>query len=162
MVGPPSRPPVYLDLTSVRFRARHQGFSEKGDHTMRKTLASIVAIFVLFPLAAYAQNGKVTLDGVAKAMGAANLKSYELTANGMSYAVGQSEAPGAPWPRFTIKSTKGTVNDKNLISKVEGLVAHPVVGDMPLEITYSTYQDFGGGVMFPRVIEQTAGGFPSL
>ena len=230
---------------------------------MRKILASIVAVFVLFPLAAYAQNGKVTLDGVAKAMGAANLKSYELTANGMSYAVGQSEAPGAPWPRFTVKSTKrtlnyetgsmrdetvqvrvleppraggvyvrgeqtvnfalsgdsawnmqgdtaipapialaerqfqlwatphgvvkaamahkgtvegrtilvsvpgrfklkATVNDKNLISKVEGLVAHPVVGDMPVEITYSTYQDFGGGVMFPRVIEQTAGGFPSL
>jgi glyoxylase-like metal-dependent hydrolase (beta-lactamase superfamily II) len=229
---------------------------------MRKALASIVAVFVLFPLAAYAQNGKVTLDGVAKAMGAANLKSYELTANGMSYAVGQSEAPGAPWPRFHVKSTKrtlnyetgsmrdetvqvrvlepprgggvfvrgdqklnfsvsgnhawntqggadvpapmaladrqfqlwatphgvvkaamankgtvegrtisfavpgrfklkATVNDKNLITKVEGLVANPVVGDMPVEVTYSTYQDFGG-VMFPRVIEQTAGGFPSL
>jgi glyoxylase-like metal-dependent hydrolase (beta-lactamase superfamily II) len=230
---------------------------------MRKTLASIVAILVLCPLAAYAQNGKVTLDGVAKAMGAANLKSYELTANGMSYAVGQSEAPGAPWPRFTIKNTKrtvnyetaslrdetvqqrvleppraggayvrgeqtvnfavsgdhawnttgdaaipapialadrqfqlwatphgivkaamankgtvegrtilvsvpgrfklkATVNDKNLITKVEGLVANPVVGDQPVEVTYSTYQDFGNGVMFPRVIEQTAGGFPSL
>ena len=230
---------------------------------MRKTLASIVAVLVLFPLAAYAQNGKVTLDGVAKAMGAANLKSYELTANGMAYAVGQSEAPGAPWPRFHVKSTKrtvnyetssmrdetvqqrvlepprgggvfvrgeqnlnfvvsgdhawntmgentvpapialpdrqfqlwatphgvvkaamahkgtvegrtisvavpgrfklkATVNDKNLITKVEGLVANQVVGDMPIEITYSTYQDFGGGVMFPRVIEQTAAGFPSL
>ena len=77
---------------------------------MRKTLASIVAVFVLFPLAAYAQNGKVTLDGVAKAMGAANLKSFELTANGMNYAAGQSEAPGAPWPRFAVKSTKRTVN----------------------------------------------------
>ena len=230
---------------------------------MRKTLASIVAIFVLFPLAAYAQNGKVTLDGVAKAMGAANLKSFEMTANGMTYAVGQSEAPGAPWPRFHVKDTKktvnyetaslrdetvqvrvlepprgggvfirgeqrvnaavggdyawntigdtaapapialadrqfqlwatphgvvkaamankgtvegrtisftvpgrfkikATVNDKNLVTKVEGLVAHPVVGDMPVEISYSTYQDFGGGVMFPRIIEQSAGGFPSL
>src|SRR6266849_9071410 len=77
---------------------------------MRKILASIVAILVLCPLAAYAQNGKVTLDGVAKAMGAANLKSYELTANGVSYAVGQSEAPGTPWPRFNLKSTKRTVN----------------------------------------------------
>jgi glyoxylase-like metal-dependent hydrolase (beta-lactamase superfamily II) len=230
---------------------------------MKKTLASIVAVFVLFPLAAYAQNGKVTLDGVAKAMGAANLKSYELTANGMIYAVGQSEAPGAPWPRFHVKDTKrtvnyetgsmrdetvqarvlepprgggafvrgeqrvnasvsgdyawntagetatpapialadrsfqlwatphgvikaamankgtvegrtinvtvpgrfkikATVNDKNLITKVEGLVANPVVGDMPVEINYSTYQDFGNGVMFPRIIEQNAGGFPSL
>jgi glyoxylase-like metal-dependent hydrolase (beta-lactamase superfamily II) len=229
---------------------------------MRKILASIVAIVVCVPLAAHAQNSKVTLDGVAKAMGAGNLKSYELTANGMSYAVGQSEFPGAPWPRFHIKSIKQTVNyetgsmrtetvqvrvlepprgggvfvrgeqtinatvsgdhawntaggtatpvplavaerqfqlwatphgvikaamahkgtvegrtisvavpgrfrlkamvnDKNLISKVEALVANPVVGDLPVEIVYSTYQDFGG-IMFPRVVEQTAGGFPSL
>src|SRR5262249_26897445 len=56
---------------------------------------------------------------------------------------------------------KATVNDKNLVSKFEALVASPVVGDMPVEVTYSTYQDFGG-VMFPRIIEQTAGGFPSL
>jgi glyoxylase-like metal-dependent hydrolase (beta-lactamase superfamily II) len=229
---------------------------------MRKTLALIVAVLVLFPLAAYAQNGKVTLDGVAKAMGAADLKSFELTATGTSYAVGQSEAPGAPWPKFQVKSAKrtvsyetgslrdevvqvrvlapprgggvyvrgdqnvnfavsgdsawntqgetvvpspisladrqfqlwatphgvvkaamankgtiegrtisfavpgrfkikATVNDKNLVTKVEGLVANPVVGDQPVEVTYSNYQDFGG-VMFPKAIEQTAGGFPSL
>src|SRR5688572_22976790 len=79
--------------------------------SMHKTLASIVAVIVLaFPLAGYAQNGKASLDAVSKAMGAANLKSYELTANGMVYAVGQSEAPGAPWPRFHVKSAKRTVN----------------------------------------------------
>jgi glyoxylase-like metal-dependent hydrolase (beta-lactamase superfamily II) len=230
---------------------------------MRKTLASIVAVIVLsFPLAGYAQDGKVSLDAVSKAMGAANLKSYELTANGMSYAVGQSEAPGAPWPRFHLKSSKrtvnyetasmrdenvqtrvlepprgggafvrgdqslnfavsgdhawnttgdtaipapialadrqfqlwatphgvvkaamankatvqgrtisfvvpgrfkikATVNDKNLVEKVEGLVANPVVGDLPVEVSYSAYDDFGG-VKFPRIIQQSAGGFPSL
>lgn len=230
---------------------------------MRKTLASIIALIVMLcPLAAFAQNGKTSLDAVAKALGAANLKSFEMTANGMSYAVGQSEAPGAPWPRFHVKSTKrtvnyetgsmrdetvqvrvlepprgggvfvrgeqklnflvsgdhawnmtgdtavpvplaladrqfqlwatphgvvkaamahkatvegrtinftvpgrfkvkATVNAKNLIEKVEGLVANPVVGDMPVEITYSAYDDFGG-VMFPRIVQQTAGGFPSL
>ena len=229
---------------------------------MVKTLASIVAMLLWLPLA-HAQDGKTSLDAVAKAMGAANLKSYELTANGMSYAVGQSEAPGAPWPRFHVKSVKrtvnyetgslrdevvqtrvlepprgggvfvrgdqklnfavsgehawntagetatavpmaatdrqlqlwvtphgvvkaamankgtlegrtisftvpnkfrvkATVNDKNLVTRVVALVANPVVGDMPVEINYSTYQDFGNGVMFPRVIEQSAGGFPSL
>ena len=230
---------------------------------MHKTLASIVAVVVmLFPLAGYAQDGKVSLDAVSKAMGAGNLKSFELTANGMSYAVGQSEAPGAPWPRFQLKSSKrtvnyetaslrdesvqqrvlepprgggafvrgdqnlnfsvsgdsawnttgdtaapaplalaerqfqlwatphgvvkaamankatvqgrtisftipgrfkikATVNDKNLVEKVEGLVANPVVGDLPVEVTYSAYDDFGG-VKFPRIIQQSAGGFPSL
>jgi glyoxylase-like metal-dependent hydrolase (beta-lactamase superfamily II) len=29
-------------------------------------------------------------------------------------------------------------------------------------VTYSAYQDFGNGIMFPRIIEQTAVGFPSL
>lgn len=229
---------------------------------MRKMLAAVVTMILLFPLAGYAQDGKTSLDAVAKALGAANLKSFELTANGMSYAVGQSEAPGAPWPRFHVKSLKRTVNyetgsmrdeivqtrvlepprgggafvrgdqtlnfsvsgdhawntagqaatpvplaatdrqfqlwatpqgvvkaamankgtlegrtisftvpgkfkikaavnDKNLITRVEGLVANPVVGDLPVVIEYSTYQDFGNGVMFPRIIEQTAGGFPS-
>jgi glyoxylase-like metal-dependent hydrolase (beta-lactamase superfamily II) len=229
---------------------------------MVKALASIVAVILLLPFAGYAQDGKASsLDAVAKAMGAANLKSFELTGNGMSYAVGQSEAPGAPWPRFHVKSIKRTVNyesgsmrdevvqvrvlepprgggvfvrgdqrlnfavsgdfawntvgeaatpvplavtdrsfqiwatphgvvkaamankgtlegrtinfavpgrykvkamvnEKNLVTKVQALVANPVVGDMPVEITYSSYQDFGG-VMFPRSIEQVAGGFPS-
>ena len=55
---------------------------------MRKILVSIAAVILLFPLAGYAQDGKTSLDAVAKAMGAANLKSFELTANGMAYAVG--------------------------------------------------------------------------
>jgi glyoxylase-like metal-dependent hydrolase (beta-lactamase superfamily II) len=229
---------------------------------MRKTLFVTMALVLLVPVVAAAQNGRATLDRVSKAMGAGQLKSFELTANGMSYAVGQSEAPGEPWPRFHVKSLKrtvnyetasmrdeivqvrvlepprgggvfvrgdqklvgalngdhawnvqgdaavpsgrdlagrrfqlwatphgvikaaiankaaidgrtisfavpgrfkikATVNENNLVTKVEGLVADPVVGDQPVEITYSTYQDFGG-VMFPRVIEQKAGGFPSL
>jgi glyoxylase-like metal-dependent hydrolase (beta-lactamase superfamily II) len=230
---------------------------------MRKMVALIAAVILLVPLAVSAQDGKTSLDAVAKAMGAANLKSFELMGNGMAYAVGQSEAPGAPWPRFHIKSikrtvnydtasmrdeivqmrvldpprgggafvrgdqnlnfavsgehawnttgetavpvplaatdrqfqlwatphgvvkaamankgtlegrtisftvpgkfkVKATVNDKNLVTKVEALVANPVVGDLPVEIAYSTYQDFGNGIMFPRVIEQSAGGYPSL
>jgi glyoxylase-like metal-dependent hydrolase (beta-lactamase superfamily II) len=36
-----------------------------------------------------------------------------------------------------------------------------VVGDLPIEVTYAEYQDFGG-VMFPRKIRQSAGGFPVL
>jgi glyoxylase-like metal-dependent hydrolase (beta-lactamase superfamily II) len=230
---------------------------------MRKTPALIVGLIVALPLAAFAQDGKTSLDAVAKAMGAASLKSFEMTANGMSYAVGQSEAPGAPWPRFHVKSAKrtvnyatasmrdeivqvrvadpprgggvfvrgdqkldnalsgehawntqgttavpwgrglterqfqlwatphgvvkaamankgtlegrtisfaapgkyrvrATVNEKNLVTQVDALVPDPVVGDQPVVIKYSAYQDFGNGIMFPRIIEQTAGGFPSL
>ena len=230
---------------------------------MRTTLTSIVTVLVMLsPLAGYAQDGKASLDAVSKAMGAASLKSFEMTAHGMSYAVGQSEAPGTPWPRFLLKSNKrtvnyetaslrdesvqtrvadpprgggvfvrgdqrldlavsgdhawnttgdtavpaplaladrqfqlwatphgvvkaamahkatvkgrtisftvpgrftikATVNNKNLVEKVEGLVAHPVVGNLPVEVSYSAYDDFGG-VKFPRTIQHSAGGFPSL
>jgi glyoxylase-like metal-dependent hydrolase (beta-lactamase superfamily II) len=232
---------------------------------MRKTVASIVAVAVILlsPLAGYAQNGRVSLDSIAKAMGAANLKSLEFTGNGMIYAVGQSPDPGAPWPRSHLKSTKrtvnyetaslreenvrtqvlnpprggggqpirgeqkqnfavsgnhawnvvgdaavpapltlaqrqfdlwatphgvvkaamankatvegrtisfavpgrfkikATVNDRQLVTKVDALVAHAVVGDLPVEVTYSAYDDFGG-VMFPRIIQASAGGFPTL
>jgi glyoxylase-like metal-dependent hydrolase (beta-lactamase superfamily II) len=229
---------------------------------MRKTLAVIAAVIVLSPLAAHAQNDKVSLESVAKAMGAGGVKSLEMTASGTNFSVGQSTAPGAPWPQLNVKSTtrtvnyetaslredmvrtraddpprgggvffrgeqrligvvsgdhawnvagetatpapialaerqfqlwatphgvvkaalankatvqgrtisfavpgrfkiKATVNDQNLVEKVEGLIPNPVVGDLRVEVTYSEYQDFGG-IMFPRKIRQTAGGFPSL
>ena len=229
---------------------------------MRKTLALVAAVVLLSPLTGHAQDGRVSLEAVAKATGAANVKSMEVTASGVSYAVGQSTAPGAPWPKFNVKTVtlvvnyetgamredgvrsrvddpprggspffrgeqrqifvlrgdhawnmagetatpapialagrqfqlwttpegvvkaaiankatvqgrtiafavpgrfkvKATVNDQNLVEKVEGVYAHPVVGDMPVEAMFTEYQDFGG-VMYPRKIRRVEGGFPSL
>jgi glyoxylase-like metal-dependent hydrolase (beta-lactamase superfamily II) len=53
------------------------------------------------------------------------------------------------------------VGDNGLIEKVSGVFPNPVLGDMPVEITYSDYKDFGG-VKFPTRIRETAGGHPSL
>ena len=53
------------------------------------------------------------------------------------------------------------VNDQNLVEKVAGTLAHPVLGDLPIEVTYADYKDFGG-VKFPTKIRQSAGGHPSL
>jgi glyoxylase-like metal-dependent hydrolase (beta-lactamase superfamily II) len=235
----------------------------RGKETrMRQLLVSLVALLLLSPIAVHAQDGRVTLDNVAKAMGAANLKSIEVTASGATYAVGQSPAPGAPWPRFNVRTltrtasyetaalrddlyqtraddpprggapfvrgeqrqilvvsgdqawnvagetavptpialtarqfqlwsmphgivkaalahkavvqgrtisfavpgsfkAKATVNAQNLVEKVEGVIGNAVVGDLPVEIVYSEYHDFGG-VTFPRKIRQSAGGFPAL
>ena len=229
---------------------------------MRQILASLVASLLLSPLASHAQDGRVALDAVAKAMGSANLKSIEITGSGANFAVGQSTAPGAPWPRFNMRTAtrtinyetasmrddfvrtraddpprggapffrgeqrqiyvvsgdqawnvvgdtatpapislverqfqlwatphgvvkaamankatvqgrtisfavpgrfkaKATVNDQNLVEKVEALVPHPVVGDMPVEVIFAEYQDFGG-VNFPRKVRQSVGGFPAV
>ncbi len=230
---------------------------------MRKILRSmIIALVVLAPLTVYAQDGRALLDEAALAMGAANLKSIEYTAAGVIFNVGQSAAPGGPWPRFDLKSYTRSVNyetashredlvrartdsvprgggipamgearlvlvasgdhawnlagstatavpmslidrqlqlwttphgvikaamannavvqgrtitfivpgrfkarawlgDTNLVDKVEAVFSNPVVGDMPFEVSYSDYQDFGG-VKFPTRIRQTIGWFPAL
>ena len=55
----------------------------------------------------------------------------------------------------------GTVNSKGQVEKVRTWIDHPIVGDMPVETTYTGYKDFGG-VMFPSRIAQTQDGYPSL
>lgn len=55
----------------------------------------------------------------------------------------------------------GTLNDQNLVERVESLVDNAVLGDMPVEITYSDYKDFAG-VKFPTRIVQRDGGHPTL
>src|SRR5215470_16109748 len=60
--------------------------------------------------------------------------------------------------RFTVKAT---LNDAKLVEKVEATVANPVVGDLPVEVRYADYKDFGG-VKFPTKITASAAGVPAL
>ena len=225
---------------------------------MHTFIALIAAVVLLVPVAVPAQ----TLEAAAKALGAPTVKSLEVTGTAISYAVGQSAAPGMPWPKFTVKDyvrtinydtasvreqfvrtraeqpprgggipalgdsrqhlvlsgdhawnvagesatpapialaerqfqlwatphgvvkaalangatvqgrtlafavpgrfrLKATLDAQNLVQKVEGVIPNPVLGDLPIEITYSDYRDFGG-VKFPMKTVQTAGGFPAL
>jgi glyoxylase-like metal-dependent hydrolase (beta-lactamase superfamily II) len=71
---------------------------------MRKTLVVMAAIVLLFPVAGFAQSARATLEGAAKAMGADGVKSLQFSGTGSSFAAGQSQVPGAPWPRFVLKS----------------------------------------------------------
>ena len=54
-----------------------------------------------------------------------------------------------------------TINDQNLVDKVDTWLANPVLGDMLIETTYSDYRDFKG-VKFPTKIVQKQGGYPAL
>jgi len=56
---------------------------------------------------------------------------------------------------------KATLNDQNLVQKVSYLSTNEVIGDYPIEITYSDYADYGG-VKFPTHIVQTDDGHPTL
>jgi glyoxylase-like metal-dependent hydrolase (beta-lactamase superfamily II) len=225
--------------------------------------ASLVALVLLAPTAAWAQDARTALESAARASGAAGLTSIQIIGTGMSYPAGQAPAPGLPWPKFNVKtltrdvnyatatlrddyvrtqaedpprgggvqpirgearqtlvvsgdlawnvvadapvpapiglaerqfqlwstpqgvikgamannatvqgrtiafavpgrfSLRATLNDQNLVERVEALLPNPVVGDLPVEIAYSEYKDFGG-VKYPTRIRQSAAGFPTL
>jgi glyoxylase-like metal-dependent hydrolase (beta-lactamase superfamily II) len=54
-----------------------------------------------------------------------------------------------------------TVDAANLVERVEATMTNPVLGDMPVTVSYADYRDFGG-VKFPTKIRQSYGGFPAL
>jgi hypothetical protein len=59
------------------------------------------------------------------------------------------------------RDVKATLNDQNLVDRVEYLTSNSVVGDVPVEITYSDYADYGG-VKFPTRIVEKQDGFETL
>jgi glyoxylase-like metal-dependent hydrolase (beta-lactamase superfamily II) len=67
---------------------------------MRTVIPLLTAVLLLVPVAGQAQ----TLQDVASALGAANLRSLEFQGSGASFLVGQSPVPGQPWPQFNVKS----------------------------------------------------------
>jgi glyoxylase-like metal-dependent hydrolase (beta-lactamase superfamily II) len=229
---------------------------------MRTLVPLLTAVLLLSPITAHTQDSGAALEAVAKALGATSLKSIEIQGSGVTFQVGQSYAPGMPWPQFNVRSFTRVVNYEtaslrdeilrtralepprgggpyirgehkqvfvvsgdhawnvmgeaavtapimladrqfqfwstphgvikaatggnatmqgrtiafavpgrfkatavldtaNLIERVEATVAHPVLGDMVVMVSYADYRDFGG-VKFPTKIRQSHGGFPAL
>jgi glyoxylase-like metal-dependent hydrolase (beta-lactamase superfamily II) len=59
------------------------------------------------------------------------------------------------------RPVKATLNEQNVVERVEYMSSNSVVGDYPVEITYSDYAQFGS-VMFPRRIVEKQDGFDTL
>ena len=72
-------------------------------------------------------------------------------------------AGGGSEVTFTAGKNKyvGTINDKNEVTRVQTWIDNPVLGDTPVETTFSDYRDFSG-IMFPGHIVRTQGGYPVL
>jgi glyoxylase-like metal-dependent hydrolase (beta-lactamase superfamily II) len=77
---------------------------------MWKKLSFVIVVLALIPWTVAAQEAKAVLDGVAKAMGATELKSIQYSGSGSTFAPGQSPNPNAPWPRFNAKSYSRSIN----------------------------------------------------
>ena len=59
------------------------------------------------------------------------------------------------------RDVKVTLNDQNLVERAEYLTTNSVVGDVPVELTYSDYAQFGN-IQFPKHIVEKQDGFPTL
>ena len=77
---------------------------------MWQTLFFVFLVVGLMCQAGHTQEAKTVLEGVAKILGATELKSLHYTGSGSTFAPGQSVVPGAPWPRFNAKSYTRTIN----------------------------------------------------
>jgi len=53
----------------------------------------------------------------------------------------------------------GRINAQNQVDRVQTWINNTVLGDTPIEVSYSNYRDFNG-VMFPAKIVRTQGGHP--
>ena len=60
---------------------------------------------------------------------------------------------------FTVGKNKivGDIDGQGMVTRTETWIANPVLGDMPVEMAYSDYKDFGG-VKFPAHIVEKEGG----
>jgi hypothetical protein len=92
------------------------------------------------------------------------LRQIWLTPHGVVKAALASGAP-VDTNVFTFKAedrdVKVTLNQDNLVEKVEYLTTNSVVGDVPVELTYSDYAQFGT-IQFPKHIVEKQDGFPTL
>jgi hypothetical protein len=55
----------------------------------------------------------------------------------------------------------GTIDSQGFVTGVKTWMPNPVLGDMPVEETYTDYKDFNG-VKFPTHIVEKQGGYPTL
>jgi glyoxylase-like metal-dependent hydrolase (beta-lactamase superfamily II) len=96
----------------------------------------------------------VTPVGFLKGAMANNATVHAKTVGGKKYSVVSYQVNG----KYKIN---GYINDQNLVEKVDTLVDNPVLGDMPVEATYSDYKDFHG-LKFPAKIVENQGGYPVM
>jgi glyoxylase-like metal-dependent hydrolase (beta-lactamase superfamily II) len=83
-------------------------------------LSKLVVAFALFALMGFQAEAQETkLQRIADELDVSTTKTFQFTANGMAYSLGQSTSPAAPWPRQFVKSmtrvydfTTGTMRDE--------------------------------------------------
>jgi len=94
----------------------------------------LLILLAALPAAGLAQDANTLLSGVAKAMGAENLKTLHYSGSGSSYAVGQSLPSEGAWPHRIMKSY---VRDLNLDTAASRVQIVRTEGTPPAEQTHT-------------------------
>ena len=90
-------------------QAAVRGLAHQGGHGMWKKLLLVLAVSGCMLQFGHAQENPA-LVGVAKTMGAIDLKLLQYTGSGSIFALGQNPSPGLPWVRYNAKSYTRTIN----------------------------------------------------
>lgn len=107
---------------------------------MHRVAITGMAVALLLSACAQAQQQRSGIEGVADAMGAANLNSITYSGSGMVYGFGQAYQPGDPWPKFFQRSYAVSANYQTPALKFDivraqgevpphGGAAQPVAGE---------------------------------
>ncbi len=92
------------------------------------------------------------------------LRNVWLTPHGIIKAAMASGTPPTE-NVFTVRvedrDVRVTLNEQNLVERIEYLITNSVVGDVPVEVAYSDYAQFGD-IQFPRRIVEKQDGFDTL
>lgn len=97
---------------------------------------SLVVVLIGLAVApsAQGQDARSVVTAASRAMGVDALRTVEYTATGYDFAIGQSGAPGAPWPKFANPRYTRVVNFDTPASRVDRV---RVQGEVP---------PYGGGL----------------
>jgi glyoxylase-like metal-dependent hydrolase (beta-lactamase superfamily II) len=98
--------------------------------------------------------------GFLKGAAANNATARSQRAGGKTYNVVSWMTPQKA-PSGAAYTVTGYINDQNMVERVETWVEHPILGDLPVESTFTEYRDFGG-VKVPGKIVQKRAGWPTF
>lgn len=77
---------------------------------MTKKILAAVAVLLLLPLAAFAQNAATVISNASRAMGVDNLNSLTYYGSGANFNLGQNNNANGPWPRVNLNDYRRTID----------------------------------------------------
>jgi glyoxylase-like metal-dependent hydrolase (beta-lactamase superfamily II) len=98
----------------------------------------------------------VTPWGFLRGAAASNATVRSRKIDGVNYNV-VTWSPEQKAPSGQSYRLVGYINDVNMVERVETWVEHPILGDMHVEFSYSSYQDFGGLKVPMRISQKQVG-----